>query len=105
MRQKSGSMVSQDGIWGYEYRNSAHTAIEITDYYGQDECVVVPAEIDGLPVLYAGGFRRDNLEGKKVIISEGIKEIRTIAFAFTGIVELTLPSSVWSLQKEAFFRL
>ena len=100
-------MITSDGLWEYEYRNTACTKIEITRYKGpglsDGEELVIPAEIERGQVIWAGGFRGHGLAGSRIVVSEGIEEIRASGFRHSSFSEITLPSTLKRIQQKAFF--
>ena len=62
----------------FEYEENEDGTITITDYNGTDEIVVIPSEIDGKRVISIKRFFK--LSVKRVIIQEGITEIKEDAF-------------------------
>lgn len=115
---KQKEIIGQDGEWKY-FVNKDNT-IQLTQYLGTRTEVTVPANYDGYEVYavgnqYAGtkNTERYNVFGDrtlenntitKIIIEEGIKEIKYTAFSkcsgLTG--NLTLPNSLLIIGDGAF---
>lgn len=97
--------TSADGLWDYTFVDSKGTRIEITGCRVTGGTIVVPAEIDGRRVTLVNGFcGRGRFAGCRVIVSEGIVEIRNSAFALSDIEAIHLPASLRRIQKGAFYR-
>lgn len=76
---------------------------KITKYSGRDKNVVIPKEIDGVAVEHIGDGAFDgNSFSISVTIPEGIKTIGERAFADTILKEISLPSSLSKIEKDAF---
>ena len=115
---KQKEIIGQDGEWKY-FVNKDNT-IQLTQYLGNKTEVTVPSNYDGYEVYavgnqYAGNTstERYNVFGDKtlenntitrIIIEEGIKEIKPAAFskctALSG--NLTLPKSLENIGDYAF---
>lgn len=93
------SLSDCDGYFEYEVIDGG---IEITGYTGQVEDVIIPAEIDGLPVISIGAsafFCCYDL--KTVVIPEGVVSIGDRAFAWSRYFEsITIPGSVVSIGED-----
>ncbi len=77
--------------------------LAITGFKGELQNVVIPAEIDGKPViqLSKGAFPQSTIHS--VTLLDGVETIGTEAFsAAYGIVNIYLPDSVASVQENAF---
>ena len=74
-------------LFAYEIRDGAAT---LTGYRGVETALVIPAEIDGLPVrrIAAGAFR--DCAADTVILPPGLYEIEPGAFSGSSMTELTL---------------
>ncbi len=99
----------------FEYEvNEAENGIIIIKYIGISENVVIPAEIDGLPVVsiqgvppepgqayQIGAFEDSNI--KTVVLPASITIIGDAAFSqCADLIEITLPDSLTELGKAAF---
>lgn len=98
----------------FEYEVSDDgTKVYITKYIGTSQNVVVPAQIDGLPVaslkatldesgrIYKGPFAGSNVQ--TVVLPEGLQGIGTAAFSdCSQLTRVTFPKSLWSLSISAF---
>ncbi len=72
----------------------------LKEYHGTDEVIRIP---DGVKVIGSDllWYHRDE-RVKKVIIPEGVAEIRQRAFAASKVEEVVLPASLKKIGKEAF---
>lgn len=80
--------------------------VRIDQYTGDDENVVIPEKIDGLPVTVIGGdalFRREQM--KSVVIPDSVDEIGPAAFyRCYALNRITIPSGVSKIGSNPFFR-
>ena len=88
----------------YEYRIEHDGTIYITRWYGSDEILAVPAEMNGLKV---SGISRNafslSQQLREIVIPEGVKEIEEYAFALcTKLEKVTLPESLNRIAENAF---
>jgi hypothetical protein len=76
--------------------------IIITGYTGAATKVVIPAEIEGIPVrvIGNGAFQRKNIT--EVVIPDTVTTIGGSAFRECGFVSITIPNSVTTIGPEAF---
>ena len=113
---KKEEIIGQDGIWKY-FLNDDGT-IQITQYLGDNTEIVIPANYDGYEVYAVGNQYAErtkenrlnifgdiiNTTATKLVIENGIKEIKLAAFSgctgFTG--NLDLPETVISIGDYAF---
>ena len=78
-------------------------SVIITRYNGDEKTVVIPAIIQGLPVIQVGGFSF-NKTVTTVIIPEGVTTISNNAFAYCeNLNSVSLPSTITSLGEAAFY--
>ena len=72
---------------------------------GTEENVVIPAEIDGMPVTEIGQSAfADCAELKTIVIPDSVVEVGIEAFIYcTGLTEVTLPSNLKSLEANVFY--
>jgi hypothetical protein len=79
-------------------------SITITRYIGTVKDVVIPEEIDNLPVVVIGrgAFSNNQLTG--VVIPNSVREIRGSAFSFNQLRSVALPGSLTGIENEAFRR-
>lgn len=86
----------------YEYTQSKD-GITITKYIGNESTVVIPTEINGLPVKEIGDGAFKGCSVSSVTLPSGLKKIGW--FAFEGcarLQEVYIPSSVISIGHSAF---
>ena len=87
---------------GYIYR-VVNDQVVIDGYTGADTDVVIPAEIDGMQVVYIAGAFKDNTNLRSVTIPGGISAIGEEGFSgCTNLETVTFLGSVRSLLPEAF---
>lgn len=80
--------------YDFEY-NIEDGGVVITGYHGDDECVVIPAEIDGLPVRTIGLMAFTSLDISGVIIPDSVTTIEFFSFFECCSLEyVSIPSSV-----------
>lgn len=75
--------------------------IEITDYNGSEENIVIPSEFKGAIVDSVRAIFNNFKNIKSITISEGIKTIEKLWFWESKDVDIYLPSSVVSIGSEA----
>lgn len=85
----------------FAYTVSAH-AVTITGWSGTEKKLVVPAEIDGLPVtvIAAGAFADAPCE--RVILPDTLRRVEPDAFAGSAVEEVTLFDSLSDITDYAF---
>lgn len=75
----------------------------LTKYLGENENIIVPAEIDSKPVKSIKGAFLNNIMVKNVRISEGIETIDYMAFyGCTSVLSVLVPESVKTIGHAAF---
>ncbi len=81
-----------------------HTKITITNYYGEDEKIVVPTEIDSIPVKVIGkGAFSFNMTIKEVTLPDSIVLIRDNAFyGCSSLEKINFPEGLLEIQELAF---
>ncbi|MCR5795892.1 MAG: leucine-rich repeat protein [Solobacterium sp.] len=87
----------------YEYSVNA-AGITITGYTGSGEEVVIPSEIDGMPVKGIGGSAfRGCSSVKRITIPEGVTNIGDYAFCeCSSLEEITIPDTVTGIGSYVF---
>ncbi len=86
----------------FSYYELKDGTVSIVEYYGTDESVLVPAEIDGKKISEVGGFK-NCYTMKHLIIQEGITELVTGAFEnCSNLTDITIPSSVKGIKRSVF---
>lgn len=85
--------------FNYELQNGEAV---IRGYTGPDvDKLVIPAQINGIPVVKVGGFGKGSFSS--VIISEGVKEIDDWAFSnCPNLRTVSLPKSLIKIRSQAF---
>ena len=78
------------------------TAIEIVRYFGSATDVVIPEQIQGLPVtsIFYDAFNQQGLTG--VIIPDSVTHIGSSAFRHNQLTEITIPSGVTKIDYSVF---
>ena len=94
---------SQNDTWKY---NVYDYYIEITGYVGNGEKdrVVLPAEIDGLPVWKVGANALRGLEISSIQLPDCLQMIGPRAFGESKIETITMPKELYAIGQEAFWR-
>ncbi len=89
----------------YDYQILDDGTIEIIYYYGCDEVIIIPSEIDGRKVTGIKGFNLSNKENiKSITIPDGVTSIGDSAFSdCRRLTDITIPDSVTSIGCEAFY--
>ena len=89
----------------YDYQILDDGTIEIIYYYGCDEVIIIPSEIDGRKVTGIKGFNLSNKENiKSITIPDGVTSIGDSAFSgCRSLTDITIPDSVTSIGCEAFY--
>ena len=91
---------TEDGLYYIDRSDGVH----ITAYDGESEHVVVPAQLEGLPVTVIDDDVFSYRNGiKSVVLPEGLKKIGEFAFwACYDLLDLTVPASVTEIGDDAF---
>lgn len=94
--------VEQFGDYEYVINNNQ---IMITRYTGDDQNVVIPAEIDNKPVAVIGPFAFDSAQTLEILeIPEGVETVEVGAFwDCTNLRKVYFPHSVTSIENYAFY--
>lgn len=85
----------------YEYITILDREVLITSYMGKDRNVIIPSEIDGLPVTEIGNHCF-NGSGRKVSYNGTESENHPNRFYNKRIKSVTIPSTVKKIDEEAF---
>lgn len=87
----------------FEFRLSEDgTFIELTEYKGNAEHLVIPETIQGVPVEVIDGFYQNN-KIKSVVIPSSAKVIHNSAFLYCESLEkVTLPEGLFCIEGHAF---
>ncbi|SFB70731.1 leucine-rich repeat protein [Ruminococcus albus] len=95
---------AEETFGDYTYKLLDDGTVEITNYNGNDENVVTPANIDGIPVTSIGELSfKECTNLKSVKISEGVTNIGRYAFAnCTYLKDVTLPDSLERIGIDPF---
>lgn len=105
----SNHIHQSDAIFGDFSVKRLDSSVEIIQYLGEvseEKTIVVPAEIDGKAVttIQENAFTGRGVGRAHVVISEGVQFIADYAFyGFEPLVSLTLPKSIKSVGKNAFY--
>ncbi len=91
---EAANIVKTSG--NYKYHIIDNETVEITQYTGNDEKIVVPSEIDGKSVagICYPFIGNENKNVKSVTLSEGIKYINTAFYNCPNLVEFHLCKSL-----------
>ena len=90
---------SQNEAWKY---NVYDCYIEITGYIGTADDVLLPEEINGLPVWKIGSSAFEKAELNSIKLPDGLLEIGMGAFLDSQIKEINLPESLCIIDSDAF---
>lgn len=98
----AGEVESVNRYNGFEYQlMDDGSGVEITGYTGW-ESLVIPARIEGEPVVKIGGFKKKELI--EVTIPDSVTWISYEAFKDNTLTKVTIPDSVTHLGRGAFWR-
>lgn len=91
----------ESGDYTYEVQGGD---VVITKYNGEDEDVIIPAELDGKKITQIGARAFEmNADLVSVEVPDGVKKIADHAFAIDrGIETVTLPSTLTEIGEAAF---
>ena len=93
--------TSEDGV--YEYSVLEDGTIEITDYYGSENDLVIPSEIDGYTVTKIGYRVFYYADITSVSIPDTVTEIGPYAFEYCRyLTKIVIPNSVVVIGNGAF---
>jgi len=82
--------------------NEAGDGVVITDYVGNSNTVIIPAQIEGYPVIELGRACFFMKRVTSVIIPDTVKRISYNAFSRSSITSIYLPASVELISAMAF---
>ena len=98
----SDSTDTSSAVAKFLYIQTDDTAT-ITGYTGDDEVLVIPSKIDGLPVTAISDNAFQSKTLKNVIVADGITKIGWFAFRdCPALSSVTIPASVSSIGYSAF---
>ena len=94
-------LITEDG---FEYFISSPGEIEIVNYHGSAESIIIPAEVDGRKVTIVDlGDNKNRDTIKHVTISEGIQSLSNYAFDdYHNLETVVLPDSLNAIGAGAF---
>jgi len=93
--------VVQSGDYGYQINDDNET-VTIAEYYGSDQDIVIPEELDGYVVTAIGYQAFTYLEMKSLTIPETVESIGMRAFEYCTISkQLVLPEQI-TVMGDAF---
>src|SRR5665647_1639458 len=88
----------------YEYFTFNPTNGTITGYSRSGpKDVVIPSEINGVPVTVIGSGAFDNLDLSSIVLPDTIITIADSAFAYNNLTNLVIPNSVETLDNWSFY--
>lgn len=94
--------ILRSGDWNYILWEETGTA-ELTQYLGFDEDVLIPEQMNGIPVTAIGTLCFQNNHLETVNIPAGITAIGDFAFKdCTALVFVTIPDTIISIGKNPF---
>lgn len=87
------TMATEQGLLTYQ---KVEDGIEITDYEGEDEEIILPEKIEDTEIVSIGEGAFGSNESLRVVsLPEGVKRIREKAFAYcTALEQIELPPTV-----------
>jgi hypothetical protein len=99
----SGKSASPAGDFAYDL-NEAGDGIVITKYTGNGGVVVIPATIEGYPVVELGGYLfYKNYDITSVVVPSGVKKILNNAFSHCeSLTSIILPETLEEIDHYAF---
>jgi hypothetical protein len=99
----SGKSASPAGDFAYDL-NKAGDGIVITKYTGEGGVVVIPATIDGYPVVEMRYLFYKNADITSVVVPPGVKKIPREAFAVCEyLTSVILPDTLEEIDGKAFY--
>lgn len=91
--------VKSTRLWDFNPEDN-----QLLAYHGTDKEIVVPAEIDGVPVWYIAGSVFADSDVTSVVIPEGVKHIyRGVFQNCTSLTSVSLPSTMSYIGEYAFY--
>lgn len=97
-------LVSAVGSFAQDYNYMTNDgAVKIIRYLGDDEAVVIPESIGGLPVVSIGELAFEhNGNLKSAIIPDTVRNIERGAFSNSGLTNIIISGGVTNIANEAF---
>ena len=86
----------------YQYTLTEDHEAVITGYTGAETVLIIPASLDGYPVIGLGNRSFSGTAVERVTVPEGVREIQHMAFAQTPLQEVSLPSTLRYLGSGVF---
>ena len=101
----AGITVSADFIYGdFKYRILADGTVEIAEYIGKEENVIVPSQINGRKVTEIGYRVFNGSNVKSIKIADGVKTVYAGAFNYcNALKEIHIPLSVTKFHIDAIY--
>lgn len=101
---KNEALKNATPVEDFEWLVLTNGTVKITYYDGEDEEIVIPAEIDGKKVTKIGeGAFQGCSSLKSVFVSEGVAVIGNLAFAqCSSLTSIKLPDSLETIGSAAF---
>ena len=99
-KKAASEVVSPSSDFEYEL-NEAGDGIVITKYTGENSVILIPQQIDGYPVVQAGGFGGENLQSVK--LTDSVKIINENAFkGCSKLTGINIPANIEIIGEDAF---
>ena len=94
--------AQQEADFEWEAYDSDEPGVIITKYVGTDSDVIIPKEINGLPVTVVGENAFAYRQLTSVILPDSLIVIRDFAFSDNHLININIPSSVIAIYGDAF---
>jgi hypothetical protein len=100
------AFLSGSGLFGQDARHFTYVVrdgtVSVTGYKGDALQVIIPGQIEGLPVTFIGAwaFQRNQLTG--VTIPDSVTAIGNEAFILNELTRFSIPDSVTAIGAQAF---